>query len=403
MADPVIAFGPTSTITWTLDEATGYVLDFLNQFTDGGAFVIQDGYLTIKENDPQATLLGNNPTQVASGWSVNDNDADAVDGLQTIAGDTVDGISAWDTTAEDNASFKMRGRAVAGQISASESMRGGIDPAQWQIHTWRMYANSAGTAGRIGWVGTWVNSSTPELGILFDPGDASFPNHFILASEGVSAWPDFNVEESSTVARSPDGWMYVMWAGRVQTIATTDYYDRVIVVNSTVVKSDIATTSIFSPPTGGRFGCIQDGDFNATPAYFDSYKVWQGLRYPTAVVVQFPDARPSSIGQVTAYTTSTTTTGVDRGGTVSFSYRISSDAGVTFGPYTDIANITNEIFSGKGDDVIRIVAFLGTSRDVPDTRVHGLFAPLVNQVQLEFLPVWAEQTQDATTWTEVSA
>lgn len=401
MPDPVITEGAPATITWTMDDGLGYALDALNP--SGGAFVVENGSLGVKENTPAATLLGNNATQVASGWSVNDNDADGVDGLQTIAGDSIDGISAWDTTADDNASFKMRGNATAGELFASESMRSAGTPSEWQIHQFRFYANSAGTSSaRTGWIGTWTNSSTPQLGILWDPGDGILPNHYILASGGVSAWPSFNTEESSGIARSPDAWVYVLWAGRVITVGSTDYYDRVVVMNSTVVKKNLSTTSIFSPPTGGRFGCIMEGDYNAEPAFFDSYKVWQGLRYPTTTVVQLPDARPSSIGSVTAYTVSSVTTGVDRGGAVQVKYRLSSDGGSSFGPYVDIANITSEIFAGKGDDVIRIVVGLSTSTTIPATGVHGLFAPLVNQVQLEYAPVWREQGQDAATWTEAT-
>lgn len=384
-----------------MDDPSGYGLD--ESDPGQGTFVVQNGALTLAENEPHATILGNNPTQNAAAWDVNENDTDGADCLQTVAGDTVDSISAWDTTQVDNAAQKMRGRAVTSDIDANLVVRSGVDAAEWQIHVWRMYANAAGTTGsRLGWIGTWLNATTPELGVLWDPGHGTWPNNYILVSEGLSAWPTFNSEEDSGISRTSDSWVFVMWAGRTYTLGVTDYYDRVIVVNGTVLAADLFTTTIYSPPTGARFGCVMDGDFNAIPAYFDSYKVWQGLRYPSIVAVALPDAKPPSMTSVEAYTVSTTTTGTDRGGAVSVFYRVSNDGGATFGAYKDISLITSETFQGDGEDVIRLVAILSTPGTVPVTGVYGLFAPLVNQIQLEFLPSWREKGATAAAWTEVA-
>ena len=382
-----------------MDDPTGYGLDPANP--GSGGFVLGNGSLTMRENTPQATLLGSNPVQTAAAWDVNENDSAGADGLQTVAGESVDGVSAYDITASDNAAFKMRGNSVGTDIDANIVMRN-PNPVQWQIHTWRFYANAAGTpASRVGFIGTWVNATTPELGIMWDPGHGTFPNNYILVSEGIGAWPTFNAEESSLVSRTTDGWVYVLWAGRTYTLAATTYYDRVVVVNQAIHK-DLFTTSIFSPPLGPRFGCIQEGDHEATPAYFDSYRVWQGptMRYTPVVVVRLPDARPSSMTSVTGYTISTTTTGVDRGGSVVVNYAVSSDGGQTFGGFSEISNITNEVFAGKGDDVIRLQVILVSSGDVPDTGVAGIFAPHVNNIEIAFLPAWREQLATEAVWTE---
>jgi hypothetical protein len=400
VADPVIAPGLVSTITWTFDDPLGYEL--AAQDPGSGAFVVGSGILTLAEHTPQATLLGTNPTQNAAAWAVNENDTDGADGLQTVGGEIVDSISAWDITQVDNVAQKMRGRAVTTEIDANHTMRTS-DPTQWQVNVWRMYANASGTPGsRRGWIGLWTNGTTPQMGILWDPSDGTFPNTFIIASDGVAGWPSFATEENSGISRTTDAWVFVLWAGREYTLGATTYYDRVIVMNGTVVKKEIQTTTVRTPPYGPRFGCIMDGDFQATPAYFDSYKVWEGAlrRYPSVVAVQFPDARPDSISLVSGYSVNSTTTGVDRGGAILTQYQVSSDAGQTFGPLNDISLITSEIFGARGDDVIRIVQYLFSSSSNPNTGVFGLFAPVVNQVTIDYLPAWREQTAEATTWTE---
>lgn len=393
-ADPVVSTGPISTITWTFDEDSGYSAQF-------GTHLIQGGTLQIKERTPQFSTYGNEDSKQASNWITNETDTDGAPLLTNVVGETYNpgSLSAYDSRTIDQAAFKVRGRAASGRISANTIARSGASASDWNTHAWWMAPRSGSFPNHEIFVGTWTNTTTPEMGIS---GDFGSWNTYQFVSDGISVWPNFNTEVDTTISTNVTA-LYVLIAGREYTIAGTNYYDRIAVINGVVVESTILSTVAIDIPKGLYFGCSIDGAAfveSQAPAYFDSYRVWHGTRYTPLILVEFPPAQPDSLRAITAYSVTSDTTSFDRGGLVTTLYRVSTNGGETYSAYADISTITAQSFVGRGADVVQLAQILNASASVPATGVAGMFSPSVSEVQLTFTPLWIEKPTPTGSWTE---
>lgn len=385
MAEPLI--GPT-TIQWPIDDPALYI-------PSSGSLRFHGGSFGIEENTPARAFLGHDAGS-ATVWDQNDNN-----GVISVAGEMVNGVPAWDERASDNVSYKVILNAGAVNKFTNAIWLGSVIPTQWMVNTFWFYDDQLSVNSRRWFLGNFVAKFTPQIGIIAHPGhpDPIRAARYIFCT-GFSSWTDnaltATVQESTGVLRST-GWHFLLIAG----IQTAGADRRVVVLDNTIVKDETAPPSTLIMPAGTRLGTLYTGDFSVKPLYFDSLKGWNNLRYPSSVLVDFPQAKPGSLKDIISFLSSLDIASVDRRGTVALFYRRSLDGGETFSGLTSMTllELQAEAWGGRGEDIIQPVVLLATSSSF--LFAAGLMSPVISDLLLGYASTWAESPGSPKTWTEV--
>ena len=379
MAEPIV--GP-DTIQWPFDSVDDYV--------NAPAFEARRGEMRLAEITPDVSLLGGDSGE----WT--DNEGPMV----SVSGDTINGTNAWDEDAVDNAAFK--GNFDTGGVSKVSNASAGADiPNTWSVTTFWFYDDASSVNTRRGYVGIFVSKYVPLWGIMWHPGDPTYPNNYIFVQQ-LSGWTATTTtavaKVNSNVVRAP-GWHFVLMAG----VSTALADNRVLIIDNSVIQNVTAApgTLVLPRSGGGRVGAYYTGDYTSKPFYVDTMKSWKASkRYPGQAQLTFPPAQPERMAAFTSLSSTVLPDGIDRRGTIGQFYQVSTDGGATWGPAKtlDSGNLLAESFVGNGQDLIRPFAFFNTTTSLISR--DGLFTPRWGDLTLGYRGLWSEDSAAGGLWTE---
>jgi hypothetical protein len=370
------------------------------------------------EEPPDTEASGANP--VASAWDWNE-DIGSVDGLSSVAGETVNATAAYDSYEErfsDAAAYKL-GLLASPEKKANFTWTPSGLSSGWYIISFWFYDNAGWVSSRRGFVGVWQTKTTPRCGILWHPGHATLPANYIFVNTP-GAWPAFTEETDTGVARS-DGWHHVLFASK-RKLAGSTYHESLLVMIDGYAQIEDSSSS--GTPTlahfgNARFGMMYDGDYATNPAYLDSVRAWnphlastnRGYRYSTGdVTVYFPPATiRERVKSFDSSSQSQDTSGIDRRGSVGWYYRISTDGGATYGATKGLYALPSETPSATEEYTIQPIAVMSSRSTGLKT---GMMSPRLNSLSISYTGIvselapssasWTEETGSASVWTETS-